>query len=175
MSSYVCLDASNMSTLKFPHKEFKYNEPHPVVQYVKNSRQVTRACVKTLVLTGTYPLQTARFKMKKVDSALCPLCHLEEENTEHFIESCRTLQSSRQMYQARISALLPTPLRTSLTQAILDSRYLVKLHPEMKKLVEDLEEVSRDLIFALHMRRSNLLGSHKNFFKNPLPFNPLLN
>ena len=176
-SENISEDASVMSTLKFLHKEFKYNESHPVAQFVQNTRQVTRACIKIMVLTGTYPLQISRFKMKKVDSALCPLCHQEEEDTEHFIESCSKLRDTRQAYKARLNALLPTPLLTSPTQAILDSRHLMTLHPATKILVKDLEEVTRDMIFALHMKRSTLLNisSHIKYYTNPLPRNPLLN
>ena len=169
-------EAQEMSSLKFLNHTLIYNMPHPVVLHVSNNRQVTRACIKAMVLIGAYPLQFNRWKMEKANSPACLLCNAELEDTEHFVELCPELQQVRNSYEARIHAILPNPLQMSKTQAILDSRTLIQSHPEMKKREGEVEEVTRDLIFALHIRRSTSLNitSHINYIKNPVPQNPLL-
>ena len=175
-STHIGEEAQQMSTLQYLHHHFIYNEPHPVVQFVDNTRQVTRACIKAMVLVGAYPLQLNRFKMKKADSSKCLMCNAEVEDTEHFIDDCPDLENVRIKYQAALNATLPESLQISKTQAILDSRRLMVIHPEMKKSIRKIEEISRDLIYALHIRRSvNLnISSHINYIQNPLPKNPLL-
>jgi hypothetical protein len=157
-SKSIAEATSNMSTLKYLSKDFLYNEPHPAVLYVKNSRQVSRACVKIMVLTGTYPLQCARHRMKKTETTLCPLCKTSQEDTQHFVEHCHELDEVRLRYTDRIRAVIPHPLNTTLTQALLDSRLLQTIHPKLKQ-IEDLEQTSRDFIFALHLKRTSLLNS----------------
>ena len=131
------------STRTYLCKDFRYKQPHSTVSQVKNPRQVIRACVKVRVMTGTYPLQVRKEKMKRADSATCPLCSSEDEDTEHFIERCPILHSTRNAYSGRLQALLPNPLYTSLTQAILDTRTLQKTHTEIENTAE-LEAVLRD-------------------------------
>ena len=54
-----------------------------------------------------------------------------------------------------IHALVPEDLRTSRSQAILDSRVLQELHPRSEGM-EELEMMSRDYIyiFTLHPKRA---------------------
>ena len=128
--------AQDKSTLIYLCKDFRYKQPHPTVSQVKNPRQVIRACAKVRVMTGTYPLQVRKEKMKRADSAICPLCSNEDEDTEHFIEGCPILHITRNAYSGCLQALLPNLLYTSLTQAILDTRTLQKTHPEIENTAE---------------------------------------
>ena len=109
-----------------------------------------------MVMTGTYTLQQRRLRWKKVESAECPLCHIEVEDTIYFLECCHLLQPIRSLYLNRIQLLLPNRLHTSLTQALLDSRTLVKLHQEMVDNLEEIEFISRDYIYTLHLKGSSM-------------------
>ena len=154
----IVLSASDKSTLKHMSSVFVHNEPHPCVSFVANTRQVTRACIKTMVLTGTYPLQCARFKMKKTDSAICLLCKTEKEDAKHFVETCKSQEITRRKYMGRIQALLPPSLNIPLIQAYLDSRTLALSHPELKfTTLHEFEQVTRDMVFALHISRTLML------------------
>ena len=99
-------------------------------KFLPNTRQVTRACIKTMVLTGTYPLQPTGFKIK-AESSDCPLCQGEKEDNRHFVETCISQDTIRLKYMGRIKALLPNPLKIALTQALLNSRYLLSIHPDV--------------------------------------------
>ena len=156
-SRSVTSSAKDMSTLQHMSHQFIHKHPHPVVALVDNPRQVERACIKAQVLTGTYPLQRARFKMKKTSSPTCQMCQRGEEDTTHFVVGCSSLNETRAKYSATIRALLPTNLKVPLTMALLDSRTLIKEHPELASLQKVIEQTTRDLIFALHLARCKIL------------------
>ena len=90
--------ASQKSTLTFLEKSFHYRETHPVVGLVENSRQVTRANVKTRLLTKTYPIQETRHRVKRANNPSCLLCQHHSEDTLHFILKCPALDETRQRY-----------------------------------------------------------------------------
>ena len=82
------------------------------------------------------------------------------EDTIHFLECSHLLQPIRNLYIVRIQLLLPNRLHTSLTQALLDLRTLEKLHPETVDNLEEIEFISRDYIYALHLKRSSLTAKN---------------
>ena len=138
---------------------FCHKIPHPVVSYTENPRQVVRATVKTLLLTGTYPLQVTKHKMKKSTTPTCLLCHRLKEDTHHFIMECHALRYTRSLYMPRIKDIMPKNLKIPLLYAILDSRSLIKY----KRLnIKQTEAITRDFIYALHIARSNMLDPTKS-------------
>ena len=149
--------AKDKSTVTHMVQDFMKNEPHPSVKFVSNPRQVSRACIKSMVLTQTYPLLDSRFKMKKSNTDICPLCQEGTEDTEHFLVKCRSLKGVRANYSGKITYLLPTELSISLTQALLDSNILMRTHPGEKIDMEQVEKTSRDMIFALHLKRTDMM------------------
>ena len=68
--------------------------------------------------------------MKETKSPDCPLCQVEREDTMHYVETCKTQDTIMLKYRGRIKALLPNPLEIALTQALLNSRYLLNINPE---------------------------------------------
>ena len=97
--------------------------------------------------------------MKKAEYPDCPLCQVEKD-TRHFVETCISQDTIKIRYIGRIKALLPNPLKIALTQALLDSRYPL-IHPDVSEGIRDIEQISRDMIFALHINRAILLNISK--------------
>ena len=149
------------STLKYMSNNFIHSEPHPLVSFVDNICQVIRACIKTMLLTGTYPLRSIRFKKKKTESPDCPLYQVEKEDTRNFVETFITQDKLRLKYMGRIKALLPNLLKIALTQALLDSRFLLSIHPDVSDGIRNIEQISRDMIFVLHINWTKLLDISK--------------
>ncbi len=148
-SQHIQQSAEEKSTLTFLNKQFQ-RSPHPSTLHVRNSRQVTRANVKLQLLTSTFPLYQARFRMKKRTDETCPLCQLAPEDTKHFIELCPALEPTRARYKAALQRLFNHS--TICTEYLLDSRNLVKFYPNAD--IKKIEEVTRDLLFALSVKRS---------------------
>ena len=135
---------------------------------------VKRSIPKLRLLTGSYILQEnrARFNQYNID-ATCALCRDGHESRMHFLVVCSRLQFVRQNYIERLKGILY--LENSeiiadsyisdpekLAQIILDcsvygARGVLKLG---KETVMNIERLSRNLCYALHKRRSELLCLH---------------
>ena len=123
---------------------------------VDNPRQVVRAAIKSQVLTGTYPLQANKHKMKKAQTSNCPLCktgHIED--ITHFLLTCATLEDTRRNYMSRINKIIPKDLKIPLIEALADTRTLKNAHPHVN--IRGIEQVTRDFIFAMHLQRTQIL------------------
>ena len=80
-----------------------------------------------------------------------------DEDTEHFIQNCEKLDQVRERYKNKLNNLLEDNAELSYREALLDSRSLQKAHPKTKFLIAELEETSRNYIFALHLERANIM------------------
>ena len=110
-----------------------------------------------IYIYDTYPLYRNRKRMKKIDHDTCPLCCLETEDTEHFVLRCPNLEHTRNKYMNRIKIILQgIPLITG----ILDSREAMKIKPKLQ--VKDLEQISRDYLYSIHLKRTELLAIKAN-------------
>ena len=161
-TNLITKNAQDMSSLKYLWKSFEYNTIHPVVNYIDNPRQVACATVKSLLLTGTYPLQTARYRMKKATSPLCLLCQLDIEDTMHFVLTCPHLDHIRAKYLPHIKKDFPGHTDTLLLQALMDTSILFKQHKKKENVDQiRIENITRDYMFALHLERSQRLKPDK--------------
>ena len=62
-----------------------------------NLQDVKRGHVKARLLTGTYMLQSTKFKFNSSEiDPKCPLCRLESEGLQHFILRCPALACVRE-------------------------------------------------------------------------------
>ena len=149
------LGPSTMSWSSLP------NDPVAVKSYIPKLR----------LLTGSYILQAsrARFNQYNID-ATCALCRDGHESRVHFLVVCSRLQFIRQNYILRLKGILY--LENSeiiadsyindpekLTQIILacsvyGARGVLKLG---KETFMNIERLSRNLCYALHKCRSELL------------------
>ena len=158
-------DISSRSSLKYINPEsVKVGKAHHVWSSVHNNLHDShRGQLKSLILTGTYTLQSNRavFNQFAVDPT-CKLCDKSPETRQHFLAECQTLQHVRQKFFTRIQCIVdPSRLDiTSLhkvTQLILDSSVFFK----SKTIIDSCELYSRELISPLHHTRNKLLSSNE--------------
>ena len=142
----VNASASGKSTLNLLATPFKAGKLHPSLEAIYNVRQVARVAVKLKILTKTYPLQDNWMRIGKVKSAGCKLCDSAVEDTNHFVLSCPALEEVRQKYRSVISSAAgPHQLREL-------------LNPSSHSSPIQNEQKTTDLLFALHLKRHNILN-----------------
>jgi len=161
--------ALSKSTLKYLCPRFTHNKCHNVVSFVKSPREVTRACIKTRMLTGTYPLQTTRLTYRQVPNDICPLCGVAPEDLTHCLLECTATQQTRAKYMPTIMDViphinpnLPTILhnREKLTHLLMDCSHpaIVTLMKLSMPIQEKLERKTRNMCYAIHIDRTNRLA-----------------
>ena len=136
-----------------------------------NTRDVRRALTKVKILTGVYVLQYNRAKFNQhAISSTCCLCRAAVEDRVHFVLGCSGLDPVRQNYLKRIQSLL-TSLDQKIADMIMtDQKLLMQLLMDSSNIEElntlkvddsiykEIESVSRDMCFALHRKRIQLLN-----------------
>ena len=142
-----------------------------------NTRDVRRAIIKVKILTGTYILQYNKAKFNQHDvSPICCLCEAAEEDRIHFLLGCSRLNSVRQKYLEKIRSIL-CGIDISISHQIMSNqKLLMQLLMDLSKLgvfdshhvdsstFEELESVSRNMCFALHSKRVQLLSLYIYIF-----------
>ena len=161
-------EVATKQTLRFLTPYMTPKHPHECVSYIENHRQVTRANIKLRILLGVYPLATVRARMKQATSGTCTICkNNEDEDPIHFLTECNVYEDIRRSYLPRILNLVPKKIQTSiladntsLTQFMLDPDHPdiittgLTLHADFRP---NLEKVTRDYMFSLHIRRGGLV------------------
>ena len=158
--------SSEKSTLNLLNNKFKYKEAQLTVSSVDNPRQVARANIKLRLLVGVYPLQVVRFKMKKATTEICQLCKSSSEDITHFLLACEPLSEVRRKYiHAFISILPPECQEQSNDSTFLTHLLIDPTHPAVecvflfeREILERMENISRDFLFAMHIERNHLLS-----------------
>ena len=132
----------------------------------RSSLEVVKATVKAKLLVSRYPLYSCRVS-GKFYKAPCPLCSAQDETVEHFLLCCPALECDRRPIMNSILSVIPdfnfSRDPECLTKVLLDSSAYISSDP----LAERIEELSRNLCYKLHYRRSILIGGCK--FKIPRP------
>ncbi|KAK3091906.1 hypothetical protein FSP39_023590 [Pinctada imbricata] len=158
------------STLKhLSVQENPLDEPHAIYKYVgSNPHEAEKAAIKARLLTGTYTLQANRHKYNQHEvDATCEMCKHEAEDREHFILHCTTLSEAREKHLPKLLELVPeiTGRKEDLLQLILDSTHENLLYLEescrKSKLVPKIEQISRNLLYELHINRTQTLARKK--------------
>ena len=161
-------EALTKSTLQYLNPAFQYNQCHNVICYVRNPREVRRACVKTHMLTGTYMLQSTRLKFRLVKEDTCLMCGEGTEDLVHCLLQCPATDTAHQKHMPRVLDTLPHTL-CNLAIALNNPRLLTQLlmdctHPFISELfelapanIEALERASRNLCFDIHRERCRIL------------------
>ena len=136
-----------------------------------NTRDVRPALIKVKILTAVYVLQYNRGKFNcHAVSSTCCLCRAALEDRVHFVLGCLGLDPVRQNYLKRIQSLL-TSLDQKIADMIMtDQKLLMQLLMDSSNIEElnslkvddsiykEIESVSRDMCFALHRKRIQLLN-----------------
>jgi hypothetical protein len=162
-------EAMQKSTLSYLNPIFITGYTHTSIRYLEHPREISRANIKIRLLTQTYKLQVFAFKYKQVKEPKCPICLVQDEDLEHFILSCPLLEPARRTYIMRINEVIPHVY--SRRQEVFSSpRFLLQLvldptHPELRKVIDmhddiitELEPISRDMCYALHLLRTKMLS-----------------
>ena len=149
-----------MST-SLPHILWKSTSSDP--------RDIRRASIKAKILVGIYILQYNRASFNQTSDATCPLCQQEKEDIPHFLLTCPALVAQRDPLLHQILYSIPLVYsnhpaacrwpRDLLTQLLLDpSHERIQSNIDLEsKIVYTIERLSRQLCYALHVRRTVLL------------------
>lgn len=165
-------EATDRSTLRYLNvNSCAVGKVHISWSSTSNSvRDVRRAHIKVRMLTGSYVLQANRSKFNKSEvSPICPLCKLAPEDLRHFILECPSLHDVRGGYLEEIEKTLKQAVPDCATQILADSETLCRIVMDctvlgglagvgpQTGLYNDLERISRQLCFAMHLKRTSLL------------------
>jgi hypothetical protein len=157
-------DATRMTTLSNVNLEkCTLSAVHPVWKIgAASSLTVVKATTKAKLLLQRYPLYNSKTSGVNYGKP-CPLCNSCLETLEHFLMSCPALDSVRRQPMQKITSILaearlPIPTEEAhMVRLLLDPSWICP-DGAPDALNGLLEATTRDLCFALHHRRSILLG-----------------
>ena len=160
--------ASNMSTLQFMNINMS-TESHHTVRIIRNPNMTKKANVKFRLLTGTYSLQYTRVHVYRQQmSATCLLCKTDDETLQHFILTCPTLNTVRELHIHKIIGYISHKRNTQFhllndhlkLHLILDATHhcIKDLFLLKKEDVDEIEELTHNYLYALHFRTCSLLN-----------------
>ena len=129
-----------------------------------NLQDVKRGHTKARLLTGTYMLQSTKYKFNSSEvDPKCPLCRLESEDLQHFILRCPALAEARDRYFPLIRKLVIDAVgeiiwsehccnRDILVTLVIDCQKLAenRLLPRSTDTLFEIESCSRTLCYKLH-------------------------
>ncbi len=167
-------DAASKSTLSFLDcSALSLKKAHPVWSNVfPNIRDITRARIKSKLLTGTYILQSNRAKFNKSEmDPTCILCGHETEDVVHFLTPCSALANTRRRFTSNLYSSMWSTLvqnQAALTHFILDSNAAVKEGIILPQDQQSWELYTGTLCFYLHVNRSSLLETLANTKAAPI-------
>ena len=135
-----------------------------------NLQDVKRGHVKARLLTGTYMLQSTKFRFNSSDvDPNCPLCRLESEDLRHFILRCPALAVARDSCFPQLRSLVIGAVgdekwlkyfrnRETLLTLVVDCQKLVEhgLLPKSQVILYEIETCARTLCYKLHQIRLKL-------------------
>jgi hypothetical protein len=161
-------EASHQITLQYINlARCEPGKPHPLwSSLTTDPREIKKACVEAKLLVGQYNLQSA----KHHSNSTCPLCYATTETEIHFILGCPHLHLAHAGYLDQLQRILVRDIpqnqvstimncERSLVQVILDASLLPSGHTGVSSAtLQDLEGVSRGLLYSLHLARQKLLS-----------------
>ena len=141
-----------------------------MVDHIQNPREVTRANIKTQMLTGTYLSQKRLLQIKKTSSDICLICGSESEDIVHILTKCPATDQVRKKYMPVVLNSIPSVYiqkpRIAESKHLLTQYILDPSHPKITDIIdipiamyETVESVTRNMCFALHVARTNLYPS----------------
>ncbi|CAC5362323.1 unnamed protein product [Mytilus coruscus] len=133
------------------------------------TREAVRISVKLKVITDTYILQSHRSRYNLNETPICKLCDIDTEDRTHFLLKCKILQCIRERYLNQINEIISDFLNFRMRdiptddqiQIILDCTMLLFGIPVITNYSKRIEDISRQLIYALHVARYRTLDIKK--------------
>ena len=119
---------------------------------------------------GRYYLQADLVKQGRGTCSSCPLCKSEPESIVHFVSTCPALEETRTHHQSRIAGVVRKSGRWPAGYCIAADPLMfthVVIDAEGLGITLDegdtyrLEKMTRQLLYALHQRRSSLLEQQR--------------
>ncbi|CAC5408163.1 unnamed protein product [Mytilus coruscus] len=101
-NKFRSLSREKSTLIRLSSDTINIGEIHPVWKTATEiPGDIKKAITKARILTGTYLLQAteAKFNIGSTDP-ICPLCKLEEENLQHFLTRCPSLEGVRRTFYA---------------------------------------------------------------------------
>ena len=154
-------------------QSLKVGQPHQVWKSIPHDvRIVKRAYPKLCLLTGTYILQEnrARFNQYSVRDC-CLLCGAGAQTRTHFIAGRSRLEPIRVIFKEQLTTILSRKKTLNvISEVLLDKEKLVELILDCsytvlrgllqldESIVLHIENLSRNLCYSLHQKRSEILG-----------------
>ncbi len=141
------------------------------LQSIRSMGKTKKAFVKARLLAGVYKLQSheAQFRRNQHDTEpTCRLCRTGPEDRVHFLLHCPALEEYRLEYRQRLSNILDTHGfgQVVLSDAACVQVLLDPLHVDVpeeirgnKVCICEIEDVSRDWVYKLHVMRWSKLHS----------------
>ena len=130
---------SKKSLCYLPTNKLRSGTVHSVWKGIEEVRQVKRCIIKARVLTGTYTMQAQHNVFSGTVDPTCPYCQLEPEDLRHMLCHCPA-------YQGDI-----TVLRVLVCPDFIDIEI-----PELVPVISKIENLSRDFIYNIHVKRLRL-------------------
>ncbi|KAK3105231.1 hypothetical protein FSP39_020278 [Pinctada imbricata] len=148
-------------------------KPHLIWTNSKHSPNATyKAIIKAQIATDTYRLQANRSRYNQHDiKPDCKLCEHGPEDRKHFILICPSLRDIRTSYLKNLENTLKREIgaagvarllgdRDELLDLLIDCSNLefVPNSKKNRKIQEEVESLARNLVYALHCLRANILS-----------------
>ncbi|KAK3105639.1 hypothetical protein FSP39_002449 [Pinctada imbricata] len=148
-------------------------KPHLIWTNSKHSPNATyKAIIKAQIATDTYRLQANRSRYNQHDiKPDCKLCEHGPEDRKHFILICPSLRDIRTSYLKKLENTLEREIgaagvarllgdRDELLDLLIDCSNLefVPNSKKNRKIQEEVESLARNLVYALHCLRANILS-----------------
>ena len=160
--------ATAMVTLKHLYIEgFRPKSMHPLWTTSETTRiGIIRSCNMAKVIVGRYYLEVDYAKFKGGPST-CRLCTLADGNLRHFVLICPALSEARDDHLQKITSIVCKIQGSNdwdILQMMLDPQVVNSdIQPGT---LEELRDLSKQLLLKLHQRRSILLGN----LRPPAPY-----
>ena len=128
---------------------------------------VRKGIVKSRMITGTYLLQTNKYKFSKATvCATCKCCRLGDEDITHMLLDCAALYSQRKLFYPKVRSLAIQYLGINMWREITHTKLnIVRLlldcttFPMFKnvKHIMEITKASTELCYRLHLKRIHKL------------------
>lgn len=165
-------DCRNRSTLNMLSIEnMSIGKTHLVWDSSANSvKEVRQSITKARMLTGRYMLQTNKVKFNQAEiDPTCPVCRTEDEDLTHMLTSCPSYHQLRKSKFSTIKKYVIDRIgpemwnnlaqdKDQVCQLLIDPQILVSKSglPDDKKFLYEVEKMSRDYCYSVHIRRLNI-------------------
>lgn len=164
-------EANSKSTLNFLNTTYQTKKLHPCVAQLESVREVRRTQLFVRLVTGTYTVQSLKYKFKTVPTPMCQLCKQEDEDIPHLLIKCPATATARFKYLGQLQNAVPCiyiRYNTLFKDTLLLTQLLVDpTHPRITACLDTLQpaivynllKIAKNLLYAIHILRNRILDS----------------